>query len=106
VRKPHQPRFVRLGAEQVDALFGAGAKLRPRVEISGGRFVARERVSVVGMVGRLDGVAVVGPVEERAAIRLGPGDLERLGVDRTGGLLLIGPNGECRIGPATLESAA
>jgi propanediol utilization protein len=97
VRKPHSPRFVRLGAAQVDALFGAGARLSPRIEISGGRFVARERVSVVGMAGRLDGVAVVGPIEERAVVRLGPGDLQRLGLDGGGGLLLVGPHGEVRI---------
>jgi propanediol utilization protein len=97
VRKPHSPRFVRLGASQVDALFGTGATLSPRIEISGGRFVARERVSVVGMAGRFDGVAVVGPVEERANVRLGPGDVERLGLDERGGLLLVGPHGEVRV---------
>jgi propanediol utilization protein len=96
---------VRLGAEQVDALFGAGAQLQPRIEISGGRFVARERVSLVGKLGRLDGVAVVGPIEERSIIRLGPGDVERLGLDAGGGLLLVGPGGECRITDG-IESAA
>lgn len=104
--KPHAPRFVRLLPEQVEALFGAS--LSPRIEISGGRFVARERVSVVGRSGRLDGVAVVGPVvdpTEGAAgtgpqsgmlVRLGPGDVERLGLDG-GGLLLVGPAGEVRV---------
>ncbi len=97
MRKPHQPRFVRLGAAAVDALFGPAAKLSPRIEISGGRFVARERVSVVGKAGRIDGVAVVGPVEERSTVRLGPGDIERLGLDAGGGLLLVGPHGEVRL---------
>jgi len=107
VRKPHSPRFVRLGAAQVDALFGEGATLSPRIEISGGRFVARERVSVVGLAGRLDGVAVVGPVEAqgRSIVRLAPGDVERLGVDRGGGILLVGPRGEVRITDG-IESAA
>ena len=97
MRKPHSPRFVRLGAAQISALFGPTAKLQPRIEISGGRFVARERVSVVGRLGRLDGVAVVGPVEETATVRLGPGDVERLGLDGRGGLLLIGPAGEVHV---------
>jgi len=97
VRKPHQPRFVRLGAPHVDALFGPAAQLSPRIEISGGRFVARERVSVVGKSGRIDGVAVVGPVEDRSTVRLGPGDIERLGLDAGGGLLLVGPAGEVRL---------
>lgn len=95
--KPHAPRFVRLGADQIEPLFGSGAKLQPRIEISGGRFVARERVSVVGRKGRFDGVAVVGPTGEKAFVRLGPGDLERLGVDTGGGLLLVGPEGEVRV---------
>ncbi len=97
VRKPHAPRFVRLGATHVDALFGPSASLQPRIEISGGRFVARERVSVVGRTGRIDGVAVVGPAEETSTVRLGPGDVERLGLDAGGGLLLVGPHGEVRI---------
>jgi propanediol utilization protein len=97
VRKPHSPRFVRLGAGHVDALFGPSALLTPRIEISGGRFVARERVSVVGKSGRIDGVAVVGPAEETSTVRLGPGDVERLGLDAGGGLLLVGPAGEVRL---------
>ncbi len=105
MRKPHAPRFVRLGAGQVDLLFGAGAQLSPRIEISGGRFVARERVSVVGLSGRFDGVAVVGPVGERAFVRLSPGDVERLGLDSAGGLLLVGPHGEVRVTEG-IESAA
>lgn len=97
VRKPHQPRFVRLGAGHLDALFGPASSLSPRIEISGGRFVARERVSVVGRNGRIDGVAVVGPAEETSTVRLGPGDVEKLGLDAGGGLLLVGPHGEVRI---------
>jgi propanediol utilization protein len=104
-RKPHAPRFVRLAEAHVDALFGAGARLSPRIEISGGRFVARERVSVVGREGRFDGVAVVGPSGDRPYVRLGPGDVERLGLDGGGGLLLVGPNGEVRVTDG-IESAA
>ena len=94
--KPHAPRFIRLAAPQLEVLFGAGTALRPRIEISGGRFVARERVALVGRSGRLEGVAVVGPIEEHVTVRLSPGDLERLGLDN-GGLLVVGPQGEVRI---------
>ena len=103
--KPHSPRFVRLGRLEIDALLGSGAALRPRIEISGGRFVSRERVSIVGVNGRLDGVAVVGPAEESVKLRLAQGDVERLGLDSTGGLLLVGPSGEARI-VGGIESAA
>jgi propanediol utilization protein len=97
VTKPHAPRFVRLGSGEMTALFGPSVELQPRIEISGGRFVARQRVAVVGRSGRLDGVAVVGPVEASTTIRLGPGDVERLGLDAGGGLLLVGPHGEVRV---------
>ena len=103
--KPHSPRFVRLGRPEIEALFGVDSPLRPRIEISGGRFVARERVSIVGVSGRLDGVAVVGPAEDAVAVRLAPGDVDRLGLDRGGGLLLVGPSGEVRI-TGRIESAA
>jgi propanediol utilization protein len=79
--------------------------LQPRIEISGGRFVARERVAVVGRSGRFDGVAVVGPAGEAPFVRLGPGDVDRLGLDQGGGLLLVGPHGEVRITDG-IESAA
>lgn len=106
VSKPHAPRFVRLSPEQVEALFGS--ELSPRFELSGGRFVARERVSVVGRSGRLDGVAVVGRVgmatPETTLIRLGPGDAERLGLD-DGGLLLVGPAGEVRVSEGVISAA-
>jgi propanediol utilization protein len=105
MRKPHAPRFVRLAQSQIDALFGAGALLSPRIEISGGRFVARERLSVVGRSGRLDGVAVVGPAGDGTFVRLGPGDVDRLGLDQGGGLLLVGPQGEVRVTDG-IESAA
>jgi propanediol utilization protein len=105
MRKPHAPRFVRLAQPQVDALFGSGTTLSPRIEISGGRFVARERISVVGRSGRFDGVAVVGPPGGEAFVRLGPGDVDRLGLDQGGGLLLVGPLGEVRVTEG-IESAA
>ena len=96
---------MRLAASHIGALFGDGAALSPRIEISGGRYVARERLSVVGRSGRIDGVAVVGPLEETSTVRLAPGDLERLGLDDAGGLLLVGPSGEVRLSDGIQASA-
>ena len=50
-------------------------------------------------------MAVVGPPEPRALVRLAPGDVERLGLDARGGLLVVGPNGEVRVSEG-IESAA
>ncbi len=100
VRKPHQPRFVRLNAEHCTALLGPD-ELEPWMVISGGRFVARQRVAMVGPRGRIDGVAVVGPLVDSTVVSFSHRDEERLGLDEAEGpardVLLVGPAGEARI---------
>jgi propanediol utilization protein len=94
-RKPHSPRFVRLSAADTASLFGSET-LEPRFEISGGRFVARQRIAIVGQRGRIDGVPVVGPPSEHTTISFSVGDHEKLGLDDRG-LILVGPSGELKI---------
>ncbi|MCS6912007.1 MAG: hypothetical protein RMK29_00890 [Myxococcales bacterium] len=98
VRKPHQPRFVRLSAQHAAALLG-GTELEPWMIISGGRFVARQRISMVGPGGRIDGVAVVGPVVQETIVSLADRDEERLGLPAGAqrDVLLVGPSGEARV---------
>ncbi len=94
-RKPHAPRFVRLSADDVAMLFGAEA-LEPRFPISNGRFVARQRVALVGKKGRIDGVPVVGPPGDETTVSFGHGDQDRLDtVD--GGVIIVGPSGERKL---------
>ena len=95
IRKPHAPRFVRLSTGDVALLFGAEA-LEPRFQISNGRFVARQRVSLVGKRGRIDGVPVVGPPADETSISFGHGDEERLD-SAAGGLIIVGPSGERKL---------
>lgn len=104
IRKPHQPRFVRLSAEDSSALLGKGVELEPWMVISRGRFVARQRVAMIGPRGRIDGVAVVGPLVGKTEVSFALRDDERLGLDGSGsplgaahGVLLVGPAGETRI---------
>lgn len=94
-RKPHSPRFVRLSVADAHHLFG-GEALEPRFPISAGRFVARERVAIVGQRGRIDGVPVVGPPADRTSISWSIGDSERLGLDERG-VILVGPQGEVKV---------
>jgi propanediol utilization protein len=94
-RKPHAPRFVRLSSGDVALLFGT-EPLEPRFPISNGRFVARQRVSLVGKRGRIDGVPVVGPPGDETSISFGHGDEERLDA-ADGGLLIVGPSGERKL---------
>lgn len=100
VRKPHQPRFVRLSNEHAQALLGAGVQLDPWMVISGGRYVAKQRIAMIGPRGRIDGVAVVGPLVDETEISLSLADDERLGLSSEGGprtVLLAGPAGEARV---------
>jgi propanediol utilization protein len=94
VRKPHAPRFVRLSSGDVSSLFG-GESLEPRFQISNGRFVARQRLDIVGQKGRIDGVPVVGPPGDRTEISWSPGDHERIGLDEKG-VILVGAAGEIK----------
>ena len=94
LRKPHSPRFVRVSETDARALFGAEV-LEPKFPISNGRFVARQRVAIVGPRGRIDGVPVVGPSVEHTAVSWSAGDPERLGVD-TRGVIIVGTQGEVK----------
>jgi len=94
VRKPHSPRFVRLSSADAAHLFGAEV-LEPRFQISNGRFVARQRVAIVGQHGRIDGVPVVGPVGESTTISWSAGDTEKIGLDERG-VILVGAAGELK----------
>ncbi len=94
IRKPHQPRFVRLSSDDAASLFGA-EPLEPRFPISNGRFVARQRLAIVGQRGRIDGVPVVGPPGATTTISWNVGDPEKLGLDQRG-VILVGPQGELK----------
>jgi propanediol utilization protein len=103
VRKPHSPRFVRLSAADVSHLFGVDA-LEPRFPISNGRFVARQRIAIVGRNGRIDGVPVVGPPGESTTISWSAGDAEKIGLDERG-VILVGAQGELKfVEPAAQAS--
>ena len=94
---------MRLSAEHVASLFGADA-LAPRFPISTGRFVARQRVAIVGQRGRIDGVPVVGPPGPSTTISWNVGDAEKLGLDERG-VILVGPNGELKFVDTSVRQA-
>jgi putative phosphotransacetylase len=94
LRKPHSPRFVRVSEADARVLFG-DETLEPRFPISNGRFVARQRVAIVGPRGRIDGVPVVGPAVASTSISGSIGDADRLGLDARG-VLVVGTQGELK----------
>lgn len=99
VQKPHRPRFVRLSAEHCQALFGASGTLEPWMVISNGRFVAKQRITMIGPSGQIDGVAVVGPLVEQTQVSLAGPDEVKLGLasDKGRGVILVGPSGEAKV---------
>ncbi|MCC5988036.1 MAG: acetate/propionate family kinase [Pararhodobacter sp.] len=97
-------RHVHLSAEAVEALFGPGYSLTPGKPLrQPGNWAAKERVTIEGPKGRLERVAILGPLRGRTQIEVSRTDSFALGIDapvRDSGQLsgtprvrLIGPAG-------------
>ncbi len=98
-------RHVHLTEEHLVALFGEGAELTRKKDLSQpGQFAAVERVTVVGPKGEMANVSILGPVRGRTQIELARTDARKIGIDApirysgdldgTPGCKLIGPAGE------------
>lgn len=97
-------RHVHLSRETVDALFGRGYDLDRATPLrQPGHWLARERIALVGPKGRLERVAILGPLRERTQIEVSRTDSFALGIDvpvRDSGRLeatpqvtIVGPEG-------------
>lgn len=97
-------RHVHLTQEALECLFGKGAQLTKKRELSQpGEFLSEERVKVVTRKGEIDNVAVLGPVRNQVQAELSLTDARSLGLnvpvnlsgDLTGAadVLLVGPAG-------------
>lgn len=97
-------RHVHLSAAAVEALFGPGVALTPAKPLRQvGHWAADERVAIEGPRGRLEHVAILGPLRSRTQIEVSRTDAFALGLDvpvRDSGQLadtpritLIGPAG-------------
>ena len=95
-------RHVHLTAQQCQTLFGA--PLTPERPLSQpGQYLAKERVTLIGPKGRLEHVAVLGPVRENGQVEISMTDSRLLGVhppvrqsgqlQHTPGIILEGPHG-------------
>ncbi len=75
-------RHVHLTAEHVEILFGKGAKLTPKRDLSQpGQFLCEERVTLVGAKGKKERVAVLGPERKSTQAELSRSDCIELGID-------------------------
>lgn len=74
-------RHVHLDGASVAALFGPGYTLTPDKPLrQPGNWAARERVTVEGPNGRLERVAILGPLRNRVQVELSKTDCRHLGV--------------------------
>ena len=74
-------RHVHLTQEDLDVLFGKGAKLTPKRPLSQpGQFLSEERVTLIGPKGKKERTAVLGPIRPATQIELSKSDCVDLGV--------------------------
>lgn len=74
-------RHVHLTERAVKQLFGADTSLTPRRPLSQpGQYLCEERVALVTSKGRIDHVAVLGPVREATQVELSGTDCRQLGI--------------------------
>ncbi|NGQ96926.1 phosphate propanoyltransferase [Brevibacillus sp. SYP-B805] len=97
-------RHVHLSPEDVEILFGPGYSLVPDRELSQpGQFAAKEKVTLLGPKGFIQGVRILGPARGATQVEISRTDGFHLGVhapvrlsgdiEGTPGITLIGPNG-------------
>ncbi len=101
-------RHVHLSAEDLEKLFGTGAALTHKKDLSQpGQFACEERVKLVGPKKEISNVIILGPVRPATQVELSYTDARTLGVDaplresgdlaETPGLKLVGPAGEVEL---------
>ena len=98
-------RHVHLARPDLEKLFGEGYELTPERELSQpGQFLSKERLVLVGPKGKLERVAILGPLRDRTQVEVSLTDCFSLGVeapiresgdlDGSAGITLVGPKGE------------
>lgn len=97
-------RHIHLSPEHIEALFGAGYKLKAWKQLSQpGQFAAEETVEIIGAKGRLNKVRILGPARGRSQLEISRTDAIMLGtnppvrqsgrIEGTPGIRVAGPEG-------------
>ena len=74
-------RHVHLTQQDLETLFGKGASLTPKRDLSQpGQFLSEERVDIIGPKKSMSNVAILGPVRPETQIELSLTDARTLGV--------------------------
>lgn len=101
-------RHIHVTQEALEALFGKGAVLTKKKDLSQpGQFACEERVTIVGPKKSLANVSILGPVRSATQVELSATDARSVGIpivvresgdiEGTPGCKIIGPAGEIEI---------
>ena len=101
-------RHVHITEEQIEILFGAGAKLTHKKDLSQpGQYACEERVTIVGPQKPIANVIILGPARGKAQVEVSFTDARTLGIEApvresgdvagTPGCKLVGPCGEIEL---------
>ena len=101
-------RHIHVTQEHLEILFGAGAKLTHKKDLSQpGQYACEERVTIVGPKKELAGVSILGPVRPATQVELSATDARSIGivapiresgdVTGSGACKIVGPCGEVEI---------
>lgn len=101
-------RHIHVTQEALEALFGTGAALTKKKDLSQpGQFACEERVTIVGPKKELANVSILGPVRPATQVELSATDARSIGIPiviresgdiaGTPGCKIIGPAGEIEI---------
>lgn len=101
-------RHMHVTQEHLEILFGKGATLTPKKDLSQpGQYACEERVDVVGPKKTLKGVTILGPVRPATQVEISLTDARSIGltvpiresgdIDGSAGCKLVGPAGEVEI---------
>ena len=101
-------RHLHLCQQDLETLFGAGAKLNYRRELSQpGQYVCEERVEIAGPKGSLKGVSVLGPLRPATQVEVSLTDARAIGItipvresgvlEGSAGCTIIGPAGKVEL---------
>ncbi|MFD2171255.1 phosphate propanoyltransferase [Tumebacillus lipolyticus] len=109
-------RHVHVSQADLETLFGQGATLHPKKELSQpGQYAAEETVDLKGPRATIERVRILGPVRPHTQVEISKTDAVKLGVDPpvresghiegSTGLLLIGPKGYLELQEGVIVAA-
>lgn len=101
-------RHVHVTQQDLETLFGPGAQLHPKKDLSQpGQYACEERVDIVGAKKTLPNVSILGPVRGASQVEVSLSDARTLGsaapvresgdVAGSGAVKLVGPKGEVEL---------